>query len=67
MPPNPVLEKSISILSLHPRLGLPSGLHPSDFHIKTLYVPFPIRATCPAHLIRLYLINRQMFGQEYRS
>ena len=27
----------------------------------------PIRATCPANLIRLYLITRKILGEEYRS
>jgi hypothetical protein len=40
-----------SSVSSHLRLGLPSGLFPSDFSTKTLYKPLlPIRATCSAHL-----------------
>ena len=50
LPPTPLLGRSILILS-HLRLGLPSGLSPSGFRIKTLYAALsPIRATCPAYL-----------------
>ena len=41
---------SILILSSHLQLGLPSGLFPLGFPIKTLYIPLPLRATRPAHL-----------------
>ena len=45
--PYPTSCGSILILSTHLRLGLPSGLLPSDFPNKTLYTPLssPIRAT----------------------
>jgi hypothetical protein len=46
------------MLSIHQRLGLPSGLFPSGFPTNNLYMfPFsPIRATCPTHLILLDFI-----------
>ena len=40
IPPHPTSSRSIIILSSHLRLGLPSGLLPSDFPTKTLYTPF---------------------------
>jgi hypothetical protein len=61
--------RSILILSSHLRVGLPSGLFPSVFPIKTLYTPllFPQSATWLAHLILLDFITRKIFGEQYRS
>jgi len=81
-PPVPILSQINTVHSLHPsswrsslilsshlQLGLPSGLFPSGFPTKSLYVLLlsPIRTTCPAHLILLYLITRMTFGEQYIS
>ena len=51
--PQPTSWISILILSFDLRLGLPSSLFPSGLPIKSLYalLMYPIRATCPAHLL----------------
>jgi hypothetical protein len=65
---HPTSRRSVLILSSHLRLGLSSGLFPSGCPTKTLYTPLlsPIRATCPAHLILLEIINRKLLGEQYR-
>jgi hypothetical protein len=58
IPPHPIFLRSILILPTHLHLGLPSGLFPSYFPTNIVYAfPFSeIGATCPAHLIFIYLI-----------
>jgi hypothetical protein len=60
IPQHPTSSRPLLILSSHLRLGLPSGLFPSGFPTKTLYMPLPshICAKCPAHLIILDFIAR---------
>jgi hypothetical protein len=66
--PPPNLSNIHSNIILHLHLGVPSGLFPSGFPTRAPYVPLlsPIRATCPAHLSLLDLINRMIFD-EYRA
>jgi hypothetical protein len=59
-PYHPTLPlRSILILFIHLRLGLPSGLFPSGFRTSILYAFLVslIHATCPAHLILFDLIR----------
>jgi hypothetical protein len=60
--------RSILIPSYHLHLSLPSGIFPSGFPAKTLYtfLSSPKHATCPAHLILLYVICIMMFSDEYK-
>ena len=68
IPLHPTSWRSILTLSSYLCLGLSSGLSPSGFPTKILYVPlhFPMHATCPANLILLDIITWIIFG-EYRS
>jgi len=58
--------KSILILSTHLRLGLPSGLVPSGFPIKTLYTPLSstISATCP---MKEGILSKRKFSSQLDS
>jgi hypothetical protein len=56
--PRPISWTSVLILSSHLRIGLPSGLFPLGFPIKTLYAPIlHIRAACPAQAISFLSIS----------
>jgi hypothetical protein len=56
------------MLSIHLRLGLPSGLFTSGYPTNNLYTFLfsPIRATCPAHLTLLDFIILIILGEEYK-
>ena len=69
MPP-PILLLNIHFNIILPyNLGIPSGLFPSGSPPQTLYAPLlsPMRAIFPSHPIRLDLITRTIFGQQYIS
>ena len=56
--PHPTSWRSIPILSSHLRLGLSSGLFPSDFPTKTPYTPLSTHTrhmSSPSHSSRFYV------------
>jgi hypothetical protein len=60
-------RRSILILSIHLRLGVPSGLFPSGFRSRNLYAVLfsAIRDTRPAHLIPFFIIQI-ILDEEYK-
>jgi hypothetical protein len=66
IPPRSTSLKSVLILSSHLRLVLPSGLFPSSFPNKILYVFFfyLMPATCPEDMVVLLIITylRNLFS-----
>jgi len=67
MTPNNFFKISFNVIHLRP--GLSSGLLPSAFPTKILCPPLlsAIHAKFPVQPILLALINRKIFGEEYRS
>jgi hypothetical protein len=62
-----ISKRSIVMLFIHLRLGLPSGLFPFGFPTNNLHTFLftPIRIPCPAHLILLDFIILIILGEGY--
>jgi hypothetical protein len=54
------------MLSIHLRLGLPSGLSTSEFLTNNLYAVllYPIHATCPAQFMLIDMTILIILGEE---
>jgi hypothetical protein len=65
---HPISPRSVSVLSTHQRLGLPSGLQSAGSHINNLYAFLfaLIHATCPTLFMFLNLIFIIILGEEYK-
>jgi hypothetical protein len=63
---NPISKRSILMLSMHLRLGLPRGLFPSGFPTNNLYTFLfsPIRATCPIKRYNRNYITRAVIAMK---
>ena len=67
--PNPVHIPTSHLLEIHPNIIHPSKPRSPQWSLSLPIRPLssPIRATYPAHLIRLDFITRTILGEEYRS
>jgi hypothetical protein len=65
---SPYCPTIYSNIIFHLRLGLPSSVSPSSFPTKIFYIflIFPMRATCPAHIMLHQCITLIIFGEWYK-